>query len=69
MNLYDIAREVTDEVLGKGTYAGVNGGNPNPNPQFRKAVRDSCQHEYIDSNDASEPETNVSVCIHCGATS
>jgi hypothetical protein len=32
-NLYDIAREVTDEVLGEGTYAAMNKDNPNPGVQ------------------------------------
>ena len=32
-NLYDVARKVTDEVLGEGTYAGLNSGNPDPNVQ------------------------------------
>lgn len=33
MNLYDIAREVTDEVLGEGTYAQINKNNPDPGVQ------------------------------------
>ena len=33
MNLYDIARQVTDEVLGEGTYAALNAGNPDPGVQ------------------------------------
>lgn len=33
MNLYDIAREVTDEVLGEGTYARLNAGHPDPEVQ------------------------------------
>lgn len=32
-DLYDIARRVTDEVLGAGTYAEVNKGNPDPGVQ------------------------------------
>ncbi|HJS83702.1 MAG TPA: hypothetical protein VJ742_12790 [Nitrososphaera sp.] len=32
-NLYDVARKVTDEVLGEGTYAEVNKNNPNPGVQ------------------------------------
>lgn len=32
-DLYDVAREVTDEVLGKGTYADMNRTNPNPGVQ------------------------------------
>jgi hypothetical protein len=31
--LYDVAREVTDEVLGAGTYAEVNAGSLNPGVQ------------------------------------
>lgn len=31
--LYDIARNVTDEVMGEGTYAEINGGNPDPGVQ------------------------------------
>lgn len=33
MNLYDIARKVTDEVLGEGTYASLHRANPNPEVQ------------------------------------
>jgi hypothetical protein len=32
-DLYDIARQVTDEVLGDGTYAELNKGNPDPGVQ------------------------------------
>lgn len=32
-DLYDIARKVTDEVLGEGTYAKINEGNPDPGVQ------------------------------------
>ncbi len=32
-SLYDVAREVTDDVLGEGTYAKVNEGNHNPGVQ------------------------------------
>lgn len=31
--MYAIAREITDEVLGKGAYAEVNQGNPDPSAQ------------------------------------
>lgn len=31
--MYDIARRVTDEVLGEGTYADLNKGNPDPEVQ------------------------------------
>jgi hypothetical protein len=32
-DLYDIARQVTDEVMGEGTYADLNRGNPDPGVQ------------------------------------
>lgn len=32
-DLYDVARQVTDEVMGAGTYAEVNKGNPDPRVQ------------------------------------
>jgi hypothetical protein len=32
-DLYDIARRVTDEVLGEGTYAELNKDNPDPGVQ------------------------------------
>lgn len=32
-HLYDIARQVTDEVLGEGTYASLNAGHPDPGVQ------------------------------------
>jgi hypothetical protein len=32
-DLYDIARQITDEVLGEGTYADLNRGNPDPGVQ------------------------------------
>jgi len=28
--LYDVARQVTDEVFGEGAYAELNGSNPHP---------------------------------------
>lgn len=33
MDLYDIARKVTDEVLGEGTYAEINKDHPDPGVQ------------------------------------
>lgn len=33
MSLYDIARQVTDEVLGDGAYAEVNKNHPDPGVQ------------------------------------
>jgi len=33
MDLYDIARQVTDEVLGEGTYATINKDHPDPGVQ------------------------------------
>jgi hypothetical protein len=38
MNLYEIARQVTDEVLGEGTYAELN--KTNPNPQVQKVINE-----------------------------
>lgn len=32
-DMYDIALRVTDEVLGEGTYADLNKGNPDPGVQ------------------------------------
>jgi hypothetical protein len=32
-SLYDVARRVTDEVLGAGSYAQINAGNPDPGVQ------------------------------------
>lgn len=32
-SLYDVARHVTDEVLGEGAYAEVNASNPDPGVQ------------------------------------
>lgn len=32
-NLYEIAKQVTDEVLGEGTYDKINKGNLDPNVQ------------------------------------
>ena len=39
MSLYDIAREVTDEVLGEGTYARLNADHPDP--EVQAAIRRS----------------------------
>lgn len=36
-DLYDVARQVTDEVLGEGTYDEINSGNPDPG--VRAAIR------------------------------
>jgi len=33
VDLYDIAREVTDEVFGEGAYAEINKDNPDPGVQ------------------------------------
>lgn len=33
MNLYRVAQQVTDEVLGAGSYAAINQGNPDPGVQ------------------------------------
>lgn len=42
MNLYDLAREVTDEILGPGAYADSNGDN-HPDPRVREQVKISKQ--------------------------
>lgn len=40
-HLFDIAREVTDEVFGEGTYADMNKSHPNPDVQAAiKRARD-----------------------------
>jgi hypothetical protein len=31
--LYDVARQITDEILGEGGYAEINHGNPDPRVQ------------------------------------
>lgn len=36
-NMYDIARKVTDDVMGEGTYAEINAGDPDPGVQ--RAIR------------------------------
>ena len=33
MDLYDVAREVTNDVMGEGTYEKLNGDSPNPGVQ------------------------------------
>lgn len=52
--MYDIARRVTDEVLGEGTYADLNKGNPDPAVQA--AIR------------RAEEERSIT-CPVCGMTS
>jgi hypothetical protein len=55
-SLYDIARQVTDEVFGTGTYADVNKNHPNPGVQAAIAkvrfpkprpTRPSCVHQIV----------------------
>lgn len=43
MNLYDIAKQVTDEVCGEGTYASVNRDNPDPGVQAAIASECTCE--------------------------
>jgi hypothetical protein len=54
--LYRIAREVTDEVLGPGTYAAVNRGNPDP--QVREEVRmsEKTEAENVDPREHIDPD-------------
>lgn len=47
MSLYDIARQVTDEVLGEGTYARLNSGHPDPGVQ--EAIRRSKENNDDDA--------------------
>lgn len=47
-NLYDIARQVTDEVLGEGTYEEINKSNPNPGVQ--QAILLQKIKEWYDAN-------------------
>lgn len=46
VNLYDIARQVTDEVFGAGTYADMNTNNPSPGAQA--AIARSTDAELLD---------------------
>ena len=41
-SLYDVARKVTDEVMGEGTYAEINAGNSDPRVQraIEKAIEE-----------------------------
>jgi hypothetical protein len=41
MSLWDIAREVVDEVCGPGAYAQANRGNPDPLVQEQVAISDA----------------------------
>lgn len=42
MSMYDIARQVTDEVLGEGTYASLNANHPDPGVQM--AIQNAKEH-------------------------
>ncbi len=50
VSLYDVARRVTDEVLGEGAYAEANRGNPDPGVQaaIRRAERRCPEHGQAD---------------------
>jgi hypothetical protein len=56
-DLFRIAREVTDEVMGPGSYAAANEGNPDP------LVREQVQ---ISKTDGGVMET-MTTCRKCGA--
>lgn len=58
MNMYDIAREVTDNVLGIGTYAQTNAGNPDPRVQA--AIR---RGERVTAEPGVVRETNVNLKV------
>ena len=47
-DLYDVARKVTDEVLGDGTYAELNAGNPDPRVQaaIRRSTEETDMREH-----------------------
>lgn len=48
-------------------YCSLHGVQAHLNTQsFRYLRQVEHEHEYVDSNDPGQPETNVSVCIHCG---
>ena len=51
MDLYDVAREVTDEVFGEGTYAEMNGGSPDPGVQaaIARAPKAPTEHNVEDA--------------------
>jgi DNA modification methylase len=46
LNLYDVALQVTDEVLGKGSYAELNKNHPDPKVQ--EAIRRAEEMEVKD---------------------
>lgn len=52
-DLYDVARKVTDEVLGEGTYAEINAGNSNP--AVRRAITRANSLHQDDAIDALPP--------------
>jgi hypothetical protein len=60
--LYDLALKVTDGALGKGTYADLNRGNPDPGVQaaIKRAEIDSAV-SYAAENDAHDPRCYQSV--------
>lgn len=80
-DLYDIARRVTDEVLGEGTYEEINKNNPDPSVQaaIRRAPlptkkiaeldpKETCTHrEHLPPHHrVYEPGVYEHTCPSCG---
>lgn len=57
-DMYDLARQVTDEVFGEGAYADLNKNNPDPGVQ--RAIKKGAPEDSI-------TEEDFIPCMGCGA--
>lgn len=66
-DLYDIARRVTDEVLGEGTYADLNKGNPDPGVQaaIKRAEQPSITCPVCDMTSYNPNDIREGYCGNC----
>jgi hypothetical protein len=55
-DLYRIAREVTDEVMGAGTYAALNRHHPDPEVRKEVQMSEKTEAEQIDPKQHIDPD-------------
>lgn len=53
---------IAEYCLGHGVQAHLNVQSF----RYLRQIDPDHKHEYVDSNDPGQPETNVQICIHCG---
>lgn len=63
MDLFDIARQVTDETFGDGAYADLNKGNPNPGVQRAIQNGDQKMSDQEVKDEVRLTTHNVETCL------